>query len=119
MFARVRLNVVITTELKTRMWYTACIMKQRSNVLTVMPVVVRYKVRRFAKNRHITFFAALMALLASSVSCGHSEKNEDTPLTGGATFWYYSARKAAMAEQNITKKEHHNAKHARHKQATR
>lgn len=111
------MNVVITTELKTRMWYTARIMKQRSNVLTVMPVVIRYKVRRFAKDRHITLFAALMALLASSVTCGHSEKNEATPLTGGPTFWYHSARGAVKAKANITRKEHHNGKHAKNNQA--
>ena len=108
---------MITTESVTKIWYTARIMKQGRNVLAGLPVVVRYKVRRFAKNRHITFFAALMALLASSVSCGHSEINEITPLTGGPTFWYHSARRAVKAKANITRKEHHNGKHAKNNQA--
>lgn len=92
-------------------------MEKESNVLAELPVVVRYKVRRFAKSQHISFFAALMALLASSVTCGHSEKNEATPLTGGPTFWYHSARGAVKAKANSTRKEQHNGKHAKNNQA--
>lgn len=117
MFARVRLNVAITTELKTRMWYTARIMKKRINVLTVMPVVIRYKVRRFAKNRHITFFAALMALLASSVSCAKANEGNSAQLSEGSTVWFDRVRKLAKVTPRCARRENRRAEHAKNQQA--
>lgn len=92
-------------------------MKQGRNVWAGLPVVVRYKVRRFAKDRHITLFAALMALLASSVNCAKANEGNSAQPSEGSTGWFDQVRKLAKVTPRCARRENLRAEHANHQQA--